>query len=303
MMKNADILSIFSEVSSSFNFDDCIFEVVHNRSPLLKEIELCFMNLQQDIHNKKLLNDLISKVKKWTKIKKIVIKIVKNDWDTYVIPIYNSESLSKEIKLQIETQKPVQYKLNSNTISETEKFIDGMYIFIGQKMLEMCHYREMTAILLHEIGHTFAHTASFPTLLERILKPLSQTASIGIVMTPLITSPVGIAILLASITMTRTVSFLEHKGEYDADNFAAKYGYGKEMVTVLDKFRTMNKDHIKKNFLMKMIEYLKNFFFPSTHPSDSNRICKLVNSMKTDYVKHYPTIDNDLKVILSDIKC
>ena len=303
MVKNEDILSILTENSKFFDFDENLFEVVHNRSSILRDIDIAFMNLQKDIKNKQHLISLVNNIRTWTNIKNVRVKILKNSWDTYVVPIYNSESLSKEIKLQLERRKTAPYSLASKTVSESEKYIKGMYIYIGQNMFEQFHYRELTAILLHEIGHTFAHTATFPTVLERILKPLSQTTTVGVSLTPLITSPVGIAILLASITMTRTISFLEHKGEYNADAFAAKYGYGKEMVTVLDKFRTMTYVQKKKNFLMSMVEYIRNFLFPSTHPSDKKRICKLVQTMKTDYIKHYPKIDSDLNTIMSDIKC
>jgi len=113
---------------------------------------------------------------------------------------------------------------------------------------------------------------------------------------------ISLPMSLTLLAVSRSLTFLEHAGELQSDKFATKYGYGEEIARMLNKFRIESTLQNKK-FLKKVYNIIKHFFFPKTHPSDSKRICKIINNMREEYKSMYPKLKNDLTIMLSDLKC
>ena len=170
--------------------------------------------------------------------------------------------------------------------------IDAAYMFLGSEILEYSTPYELTAILLHEIGHLTEHTTRIQKLLlERLFKikyiadVWSKIPILNTIFTPLL------------ILTTRTLSFTNHAHEYNADRFAVKYGYGDELANWCSKHLKMQKKEPQKlSVLMRITKFIDSWFDDSDHPKFEKRIVAIVNDMETKYRKQYSS--KQIKVIL-----
>ena len=308
MKINQDLIfeNWMTSLNDLLNPDDCLFEVSAQRSQTLRQIDYNFLSLQQNLKNTQAKKDLIRNIKEFTNIKDVKITIKKNFYNAAVIPIYTR---ALPIRLNV-FQKVKQLFDNVSDTSihkaqESSEFIERIYIIIGAEMIHALSSRGLTAVLLHEIGHVFSHTSNFPTIIERWMKTLSTLGFVKTaIISPFLTSTVSLPISAMFLLVSRTLTFVEHLGEYGADKYAAKYGYADEIIKVLHKFQ--QEEHFankQKSFFRKIFDFLFQMFFPKTHPSDNKRICKLAEDMKTKYKDLYPKLNQELITILSDFKC
>jgi len=99
---------------------------------------------------------------------------------------------------------------------------------------------ELTAVLLHEIGHKVFPLEFTPLLFMKWF----STVVINLMSLAAMISVVGIAIGLLLLMISSNIDndvYLE--GEYNADSLSVKYGYGPELLSVFDKL----KGHYEKN--------------------------------------------------------
>jgi hypothetical protein len=166
-----------------------------------------------------------------------------------------------------------------------------MHIIYGIEFVKLLTPTELTAVLLHEIGHVCYD-------LKGIWKFLNTVSSH---ITPiLVVIPFYLIIQsLASLAYT----FTSYQKEYLADSFAVDYGYGDELISALYKF---NKN-IKSPPVTKPVPFItrfKNFlvwFFNighRQHPETRDRICKMIKQMEEKYNDDY-----NVKSILKKYKC
>ncbi len=165
----------------------------------------------------------------------------------------------------------------------------------------------LTAILLHELGHCFNYTSNFPNIFLSVMRWVFNI--IGIFPKMIVLPLIGLGWFYAlTITVTafvvcRSLTFLEHLGEYKADQFVVRYGYGDELAKFFD---LIHKEDLRQqhhtSWIKKALVRLFRFFIPSSHPDIDKRIEHVANDVMNEYKKLYPEIEEELTIILSDMK-
>lgn len=284
-----------------------LFEVSRFRSDLLKDIDEVFARIKRDKNNVQAKKDLVSLLKEFTNVKHMVLSVKKDLLNAAVVPIYNRQ-LSLDIIDLFRDYKPSEDK-KVETIEEPEKYIRKIYIVLGDKLINLLTPRELTAIFLHELGHVYAHTANLPRMIVSILKKITAASipvriGAGIFFHAVIGMPILITVMLISFFLSRSMTFIEHRGEYKADQFAVKYGYGDELIKVLYKIHNIETNEQKNiHWLKKLLNFfIEIFVYPSSHPDTPKRIIKISEDLEEEYKQMYPKLSKEIGIILSDIK-
>ena len=286
----------------------------------LREMEETFAALKKSSNNKKARLQLLQQVKDFTKIHDVVI-FIDTEFNLGVVTKYKDVellSIAKSFLMMFSEKNPPLYnkKLRKlKHVEESSENIEIVYIFIGKPMLKVLTPKELVAVLLHELGHVYSTSTEIPNnilvLLKSILvRPIklfdSDKDSIISRLTFLYTMTVSIFI--------HGITFTQHIGEYQADNFALKYGYGDELITALNKFKTREKVKKRnvgkaKTIIKSIVKFLKKIFIPSSndlrsspHPETEIRIEKLENQIFEDYKQTYPNYKEVFDLIRSDYK-
>jgi hypothetical protein len=273
---------ILEEIEKGIEYQ--IFEVARSRPPELKNIESLLNQIRRLKYGSKerivLIKELSKEVSKFSGVKRVSIGTKKNFLNAMIVTNYNNllpDLFKKKIKPE-----------------EANRYIKSFHIIIGDKMYDNFTDKELTAVILHELGHIYQHTSTMGQVLPKILK--IATSSI---------IPLG-PLLIITFAISRTLTFKEHISELDADDYAAKYGYADEMAKVITKFNKISSGSLEKNpstWLGKILNVIRKFFTYSTHPTDPDRICSLINRMKNDYKEKYPKLSKEISTIYADIRC
>ena len=286
----------------------------------LREMEATFAALKKSSNNKAARLKLLQQIKDVTKIHDVVIFIDNNLNLGVVIKYKNSELLSllKSFAVMFSEEK---HPLSNKKLRKMESFeessdsIEIVYLFIGKPMLKLLTPQELVAVLLHELGHVYSTTSDIPNnimfLLKTILvKPLLNAESIK---DRLLSKLIFLYSMLVSL-FVRGITFTQHIGEYQADNFALKYGYGDDLITALNKFKInekikQNTTSRAKSFMKQLIQIFLKIFTPTSdeksampHPEVENRIDKLEKQMFEEYKKTYPNYKEIFDLIRADYK-
>jgi len=288
-------------------FTELIFEVSPFRSSILKEIDKNFAQIKKDKKDSAAKKELTDNLKEFTGVKNIIINIKKDYMNAAVIPIYN-QLISTDLIMIFKNYEAGDNIKDLEIVEEPSKYIKKMYIMFGDQLIDMFSPRELTAILLHELGHCYTYTANLPRILLALFQKGAGIAGI-MLKTPLlwlfnlITLPAYIIASLTVITIVRSLTFIEHRGEYKADQFAAKYSYGDEMIKVLYRLHNRKLEiDAQKSWWEKVWSFIEKIFSPASHPTSSSRIEELNEQMINDYKKLYPKLSDELNIILKDIK-
>jgi len=180
------------------------------------------------------------------------------------------------------------HKLKPNSVKLLH--VDVLYLLIGVDLVKESKPRQMTAILLHEIGHVTEHITQTSAMIEMYLDKvkfvtdlLSRIPIINFIFSPLF------------IITSRTLNFRNHAYEYGADVFAIKYGYGDDLAEWCVDAMAAPQPKIPKN-LTGLTYILKHLFEGSSHPSFKKRVIAVIKEMKSNYSKQYG--DERVKEIL-----
>ncbi|MEM3452067.1 MAG: M48 family metalloprotease [Candidatus Hadarchaeum sp.] len=183
---------------------------------------------------------------------------------------------------------PDQIKLNH---------VHTIFLFYGRDLISQLTPAELTAVMLHEIGH---YIVRFKEVLYYISRPylffpasvaLNLLATFSLTKTLLGILPVYVLLLI----LVNKVCL--HPQEMLADRVAVEYGYGDELMSVIGKFEKIDPvASIKeKSFLKRIYFFLKDVFH--THPSSETRI----RSIFKQIIKHYPENYPHIKAVLERI--
>lgn len=158
--------------------------------------------------------------------------------------------------------------------------IETVHIVIGWKLVQQINNREMTAIILHELGHLTNHISKTVSMINTLLGPaarfLSEYKYFGTVLLPL------------TIITSRTFAWTEHIKEYNADKFATDNGYGDDLASVFKKFNLQEKRYADQlTPFRRTIESLKDFIFGTSHPEYKSRALAIITKIKKDYSNKY----------------
>lgn len=291
----------------NFEVQELIFEVSKYRSDILKDIDKLFAALKENHKDLAAKKELTKKIKEFSGVKQVVLTLKTEYTNASVIPIYNQIISTDLINLLKDFESGENLK-NLNVVEEPSKYIKKIYIIIGIDLIDMFSSRELTSILLHELGHVYTYTSNLPRILLHLFQRFVRFTG-HIFKTPILviinffSLPAYLIASLIVITLTRSLTFLEHKAEYRADQFPIKYGYGDEFVKVLHKLHNKQIE-IKKHLTWyeKLWNFINSWFVPSTHPTSSKRINEMSDKILDDYKKLYPNLDKELNIILKDIK-
>ncbi len=291
----------------NFEIQELIFEVSKYRSDILKDIDKIFSRIKENNKDLAAKKELTQKIKEFTSVKHVVLTLKPKYTNASVIPIYNQTISTDLINLLKDFESGENLK-NLNVIEEPSKYIKKVYIIIGIDLINMFSPRELTSILLHELGHVYTYTSNLPRLLLHLFQKfvgfvgeIFKTPILAIL--NLLSLPAYAIASLIVITLTRSLTFLEHKSEYRADRFPIKYGYGDEFIKVLYKLHSRQVEVEKhRAWYEKLWGFINSWFIPSTHPTSSKRINEMSDKILEDYKKLYPHLNKELSIILKDIK-
>jgi len=148
----------------------------------------------------------------------------------------------------------------------------GKHVYITTGLLKMLNTREVMAVLLHEVYHAIDRhiwkrmATEFP--LYYIAAPIAIAAGIAAGPFAIITGIIVFAITLSILKLPLTI-IIGRKQEYDADNYAVKAGYGKDIASGLSK-------------LERMLEKM-------SAGNSCGPICRVVDKIETKLDEHPPT--------------
>jgi len=170
-----------------------------------------------------------------------------------------------------------------NNPSPNASVLIGKYIFITTGLIKMLTEREVMAALLHEVSHlknqdTIKSIAAENALFSILL------GTLGVVGGPLVFVIIGGLYYILSqsgsdIIIRRT---LGRKQEYKADAFTIKYGYGAEMISVLQKLDAWVQKYEKTSHCGKICQMIKKIdAFLDEHPPIKKRVEHVLKQQKT----------------------
>ena len=263
---------------------------------------------------------MLQQIKDFTKIRNVVL-FFDDEFNLGVVTKYKNAKILSIVKSFFEMFKRGKMIIRNKTlpalmsVDESADAIDIVYIFIGKPMMKALTPKELVAVVLHELGHVYSTTSSIPGnillfLKTVLLKPIQINSSVS----DWIFSKIVFLYTMIVSVLIHGITFTQHIGEYQADNFALRYGYGDELVLALNKFykiEKVNKKNIatSKIFIKKIIDAFLRIFTTSKdetsespHPDTKTRIEKLESQIFGEYKKTYPNYKEVFDLIRADYK-
>ena len=289
---------IEKELLEEFTFP--VFEVARSRPAELKQMEKTIEKLSDTKFGSKErlenLKKLASEISKFSKVKRVTVKMKKKYPNVTVLTHYNNllpELYNKKIKPE-----------------ESYKYIKSFHIVIGEELFKLFTSKELVSVLLHELGHVFQHTSGLGAILPTLLKKLTKLGFIVGGLTNILSGgTLGVALaplVLLTFALSRSLTFAEHMEELNADDYSVKYGYGDELAKAFNKFIKAGFDkkvRRPKNWLGRIVRFFRKIFTLSSHPDTSDRICEIIRKMKEEHKKQYPKLSKEISTIYADIRC
>ncbi len=218
-----------------------------------------------------------------------------------IVPLFNKQTPLPDGELRTEIEKfaaKVDFKLKNIFVIDGSKrstkanayftgFGPKKRIVLYDTLMDKMTTDEIVAVLAHEVGHyKHKHTlktmfVSLPTslllfyLLGLILKSDALAQALGgttanfhlnVLAFGIIYSPVSLLLDLATNQLSR-------KYEYQADNYAAKYGFGSQLISGLKKLSATS--------LSNLMPHPLYVFFHYSHPTLYQRIKNIVKEPQT----------------------
>lgn len=215
-------------------------------------IDHCFAQLKESKKHETSNMKEMEKLLQETFHKHITVQIIKpksNKDRFFVMSIFPSESTLDAIVQCIVEEKPdemirkVWNETNDWTIEIDNRLFNKDYIRLDSK--------EMTALLLHELGH-MVYSNSIPQRISKVMRLEYARANVGIksALKNSIFSKVLSLPILNACTYDNYKTKDDIRKELKADVFVVKMGYGKYLESALEKFIAANNidtsNHIDK---------------------------------------------------------
>ena len=209
-----------------------------------------------------------------------------------IVPLFNKQTPLQEGELRDEIEKFAQksdfevtniYVIDgSKRTTKANAYFSGMgkkkRIVLYDTLIEELTTPEIVAVLAHEIGHyKKRHTlknfvlAAIAMLIQLYVLSLALTSTtmaeaMGLMQPAFAVSMIAFGILYTPIDMLTGLfmNSVSRKAEYEADNFAAKYQLGKELISALKKISVKSLSNLTPDKL-----YVK---FHYSHPTLLQRI-------------------------------
>lgn len=271
-----------------------LFEVANDVRPDIKAIQNVFSKIKK--RNKYNVLDAVSLsviLKKVFKCK-FNVEFIAGEKNAYVLPFYKSENKNVNI-----SNKDIP------EITEIIKNTEEINLWLGIPFLKEFTSGELTAVLLHELGHVYINSLYkvytvtsiidnvFLKLCKKILvlfnilytynRTRNDPDKINII-------PVYINAILFTLiyVLQLPCRFFSRKGERLADDYAVKMGYGDELISAFEKLSTIINNDI--GFFKKIQMFLIDIFYLSTHPGLKDRTKYIIKKIEDEYSDRYPNM-------------
>ena len=287
-----------------------IFEAVSVRSKYLQNIDTLFAELKTDYKKRKSICKKISReIENFLNNKVPVTFEVSTKYpvpNAFTLPVMKKK-FAFDFASRIQ-KVPKSIKTAGDTILDNPKYIKSIYIAITKKAIDISTPQELTAVLLHEIGHAFQHVSQLSryatSFLVKLIFNIQNVSTIRtMVLIPSIISKL-LPLLLTTCLISYSISFLNRKEEHDADYFAVKYGYGDDLLSFLDKISPVKKSFEESKFkkwVKKVFRFIIDAVLPTwakEHPEQDERAQHILSAMKKDFYDDYKDILNKNQLLL-----
>jgi len=182
--------------------------------------------------------------------------------------------LTEEIRKVTGEKKWVVYVL-PDPVPNAYSFGVGKRIMITSTLRKMLSPRERIAVMLHEVYHSRS---------RQFLKELSMRSPflylVAYISLMIPTLPATMLVVFAcSIAIRLLFTPISRRYELKADNYAARYGYGKELISALKKLSDWQSKRQKKcdDKICVAVERIDQIL--STHPSLEKRVKKVLEEV------------------------
>ena len=301
---------------------DPLLEVSQFAPRKLQRIERVFRRFKEkEINITQFRKELAATIHEVTGIKQVVV-FSDNNLNAAVVPIYNRLMPSNIFRVfhelgvgaNLDALPPDQLKKLKKICAPDS--IEVIYIIVGNPMVARFTPEQLTAVMLHELGHVFSRTSALPFFIFHTFRELFRMSfPISIFTAALF----RVKELIPWITLLYFVgingfAFVDKLGEYEADSFATKYGYGKEIMEVNKIFheeyfgaaqakqKSRSIWEFTKSLLKQIVSWLLDLMFPGEHPSSKNRMKRIKDEIENKYKSIYPDQKEFFAAIFNDIE-
>ena len=263
---------------------------VRLKKEAFKSIDNAFLVLQEDKASetgKKIIKDSLNEI--FDVEFDIEIIPVNDNSPLFVMSVFPEKSVVSKIissvttnSGNIETIKKLWQQNKKWTLEIDERILNKNFI--------NCSNRELTALLLHEIGHVVC-TNSIPSRISTIIQyeiAKSKLENKILAADKLFSKILALPILNACVSDSRK-SDKPLSVEIKADNFAKKMGYQQELLSVLKKITT-NQKYPKGGTINKNMEEMTKFSINTLNQlkaREDNLLKKNLVSLKKECVSPY----------------
>ena len=263
---------------------------VRLKKEAFKSIDNAFLVLQEDKASetgKKIIKDSLNEI--FDVEFDIEIIPVNDNSPLFVMSVFPEKSVVSKIISSITTNSG-----NIETIKKLWQQNKKWTLEIDERILNKnfinCSNRELTALVLHEIGHVVC-TNSIPSRISTIIQyeiAKSKLENKILAADKLFSKILALPILNACVSDSRK-SDKPLSVEIKADNFAKKMGYQQELLSVLKKITT-NQKYPKGGMINKNMEEMTKFSINTLNQlkaREDNLLKKNLVSLKKECVSPY----------------
>lgn len=249
----------------------------------------------QDKNSKHVLNEMtglgviISIGSLWL-LRSFIIPFLNKMWFNFLMTRTKNSKFNQELTDQIKelTNLPLSVYV-INDFKNYDAFHAGTKsIYISAALLQNLTKREAIAVLLHEAGHYLNNDSNKTVYLYL---PIHKIIFYLILSTALAVTPLTLVLFFVSEPFfLKLLNKRSQRAEFLADSYASELGYGKELMSALDKFFNKLKDEVckeagdRKICEIKLFDDHKNNKLYQSHPDYFERKIN-INSTELKYTK------------------
>lgn len=229
-----------------------IFNIINKKDKNLnaKYIEECFNDLISGEDKEKVFQSIRKTLNIITEDHCEDIYIGKPTKEVYGMSVYLSQSNIQNIMPMIIDPKHDSKDVTKAILSKKLSYVIEIDPNITNPVYKF-NTSELTAILLHEIGHVTADTDFYNELKQAYQRALFQLSDQDIIDTKINSVGVNLGILYTLSAIQQT-HISKYKGtienEQIADKFVVEMGYGRELQSAIDKFKKIYlSNYVKKD--------------------------------------------------------
>jgi Zn-dependent protease with chaperone function len=213
----------------------------------------------------------------------------------FIILLTATSSLSKQGKVEPKVSKKINHIMNSGNKWIVHVYPDnfpnafslgfGRHLFITSKLLDLLSKDELMAVLLHEVYHsTKKHTYKFLAY-KYPLFYLTSLIAMSTAMTTGLFYLGFLAFFIANSVGNIVYNIVFSKRmEYNADSFAVKRGYGKDLISAIAKIGNYVEKITRTQKCGKVCQVIKKIDqVIDAHPAIYKRIRKILEQSDKIY--------------------